>query len=256
MHAAGGSTPRLVSEWLALAQEHAPLLEAFRASHGRRLPAPQAFGLWLSERMGTTAGPLRLEGRHSSNKKAWRYRIVDYVQLAEVARQEAEHQAAIRAQIEEQQRQQADRQAAEVAALQAAAAERMQAEATSESYQCEEQRYAPDGRPLPRKILIDPRTGEPLKKKPQSDVPAAVETPATIVESSGRIPKILDGGRWREMTAEEIEQSRPRTEGAGYRFFDVRDGAPIGFADPGGVVSHQADTVYVCGGLTPWPRPS
>jgi hypothetical protein len=117
MHATGGSTPRPVSEWLTLAQEHAALRDAFRASHGKRLPTPQKFGLWLSERLGKTAGPLRLEGQYSGRKKAWVYRVNDYVKLAELARQEAERQAQIRAQFEESQRQRIA--AAKAAALQA-----------------------------------------------------------------------------------------------------------------------------------------
>ncbi len=256
MHMAGGSTARQVSEWLALAQEHAALRDAFRESHGKRLPTPQALGLWLSERMGTTAGPLRLEGRHSPRKKAWIYRVIDYVKLAELARQEAERQAQMRAQIEEQRREQAARQAAEVAALQAAAAERMHSP-PPEQYEYEEQRYASDGTPQRRQLLINPKTGEPIRKRPTVEIPAQVETLEQAARPDDRRPPWLQRGETGprdkdEWNAWQRQRTGQRTGGLAVCMFEE----PVtGFSDPSGVVSAnimaEASSVYVCGR---WPK--
>jgi hypothetical protein len=170
MHTAGGSTPRPVSEWLALAQEHAALRDAFRAAFGKKLPVPQKLGLWLSERTGKTAGPLRLEGRHSAKRKAWVYRVVDYVKLAELARQEAERQAQLRAELEAKQREL-------IAASPLASAQAYMTpghftavkDTPTPEYLYEPVKYV-DGVEQPRKVLIDPRTGEPVRKKPAAVV--------------------------------------------------------------------------------------
>ena len=184
MHQAGGSTPRLVSEWLTLAQEHAALRDAFRATHGKRLPTPPKLGLWLSEREGKTAGPLRLEGRYSAKRKARIYRVIDYVKVAEVARQEAERQAQIRAQFEESQRQR-------VAAIQAAAAQAQEPATDTPRYEYEPQRYDSTGKPLALKILTDPRTGQPVKAKraePQKAASAPEQVSPTAPSDDNRPP--------------------------------------------------------------------
>lgn len=235
MHEAGANTARACGEWIELAQEHSGLLEAMRKVFGKRLPTPQKLGLWLSSHLAQYADDLILQGQHSARRKAWVYRVASKEKIA-AARAQAEARAVVTMQIPIQ----------SSAPLHPAHAPPTAGHFTpldrnEEKYESRAVIDRATGQ-IRRELLTD-RDGEPI---PTHRPAVAAETPKPepkpepkpqAVESPARVPKILDGMRWRPMTAEEIERSKPHVVSAGYRFID--SDCKSGFADHGGTVSQN-----------------
>jgi hypothetical protein len=217
MHTAGSNRGRYVLAWHTLAQSNDALRAAFRAAFGKRMPTVQKLGQWLSEHIGAQ-GDYLLEGRHKTHKKAWAYRVVTLVEVAERERKRAEEEAALQAQHEEQQ--------AAIREAQQRAEEARRAALSPVEYETTT-RVAPDGRVIHERAIG--RDGQPLKKHPEQpaatpEKPAEPERPKTRVE---------------QMRADYLQHHQQHNVGA--RF---------GFANPGGIVGHnmlaESDDGYYC----------
>jgi hypothetical protein len=189
MHSAGGIGPRLVTGWLELAQLETSLRDAFRVVFGKRLPTPARLGLWLSERMGMKAGDVALYGRHSPKHKAWAYWVMPPPAPRPVASKPSPPAPAPKPKPEQ-----------------------FETETTIDR----------STGAITTKPLINPRTGEPIKKHtPAADTTAvSASTPgkpaAVGVPRPTRIPKVFENGKWREMTPQEYTSQTRSTPPAGF----------------------------------------
>jgi hypothetical protein len=174
-HKSGGSLNRNATGWLTLAQRNDVLLEAFRVVYGSRLPTQQKLGQDLTSWVGEQHGELRVISEYSKNKKAFRYRIETAAEtqvreqernLKELKQDVIDDDKLVRASnrlfkaVEKEEEKKRDAKTLEQISSFAIHV----AHAPPEEYLYEESKPDAQGNRT-KTLVIDPRTGEPVKKE-------------------------------------------------------------------------------------------
>lgn len=268
LHTAGGSAPRQAAQWIELAQSDELLRAAVRTVFGKRLPTPQKLGQWLTEHIGQQSGEVTLRGIHSPRLKAWVYRVWTPQEReqyraerdARLAEHEAKHAAYLQHFADKERLRLAKNRMSQELKNELRYGKVRGPSITIEApgpacpvpveYECTT-RVGSDGRVIREPVIG--RDGKPVEKRPAPEAaakPAELPkpAPAALPPPGTRVPRICEGGHWRDMTAEEIARL-PHRQDAGFRVLQIWHatgyGAPLGFDDPGGVVSQAIDKEYV-----------